>query len=82
MRCASPSTNALVDAPLHVDAVRADAGLARVAELRGDRAVERRLEVGVLEHDERRVAAELEREALDLVGRGADELLADLGRCR
>ena len=71
--------NALWMLSLDVDAVRADAGLAGVPELRRDRAVERRLQVGVLEHDERRVAAELERQALDLVGRRADEILADLG---
>ena len=49
---------------LHVDAVGADAGLPGVAELRGDRALDRRIEIGVVEDDEGRVAAELERELL------------------
>ena len=53
----------VVDAVLHVEAVGADAGLAGVAELGGDRAFDRRVEVGVVEDDERRVAAELQRDA-------------------
>jgi hypothetical protein len=45
---------------VHVDPVRTDAGLAAVAELRDHQAFDRGIEVGVLEDDERRVAAELE----------------------
>ena len=60
------------DAGLHEDAVGADAGLARVAELRRHRARDRLLEVGVIEDDERRVAAELERQLLDGVGATGD----------
>ena len=60
---------AVVHARLHEHAVRADAGLAAVAELGGHQAVDRRVEVGVVEHDERRVAAEFERQLLQRVGR-------------
>ena len=49
------------DRALDVDPIGADARLARDAqELHRDRAVERRLEVRVLEHDKGRVAPELE----------------------
>ena len=58
---------AVVDAALHVGAVRADACLAGVAELRGDQPVDGLVEIGVVEDDVRRVAAELERQPLDLV---------------
>ncbi len=70
----------VVDAALDVDAVRADARLACVAELGGNHAVDRLVEVGVVEDHVRGVATELEREALDLVGRATDEILPDLGR--
>ena len=76
----SSETNLVVDAALNEDAVRADAGLAGVAELRGDQAVDGLLERRVVEDDVRRVPAELEREPLHLAGREADQLLADLGR--
>ena len=39
-------------------------------------------DVGVGEDDQRGVAAQLEAQPLDLVGRAADQLLADLGRAR
>ena len=55
----------VVDARLHVDAVRADAGLARGAELGGDGPGDGGGEVGVVEDDEGRVAAELEGEFLE-----------------
>ena len=56
----------VVDAPLDEDAVRADARLARVPELRGDQPVDGALELGVVEDHVRRVTAELEREPRDL----------------
>ena len=49
----------LGDAALHEHAVRADARLAGVEELHRRRALRRVHRVGVVEHDERRVAAEL-----------------------
>ncbi len=70
----------LVHALLHQQPVRADAGLAGVAVLAGDRARDRRIEVGVVEHDERRVAAELERHLLHRPRALRHQQLADLGR--
>ena len=54
----------VVDLRLHDEAVRAHAGLAGVAVLALDGARDRGVEVGVVEHEERRVAAELERHLL------------------
>ena len=54
----------VVHAGLHQDAVGADAGLPAVAELRGDRPFHRRVEIGIVEDDEGRIPAELEREPL------------------
>ena len=51
----------VVDAVLHQDAVGADAGLAGVAVFRGDRALDRGIDIGVVEDDERRVAAQFQR---------------------
>ena len=59
-----PRDEVVVDAFLRVDAVRADAGLAHVAELRDDRAFDRGVEIGVVEDDEGRVAAEFEADLL------------------
>ena len=55
----------VVDAVLNQEAVGADAGLAGVAVLRRHGALHRRVEIGVVEDDERRVAAEFEAELLD-----------------
>src|SRR5690606_33128869 len=55
---------AIVDAALNEYAVRAYAGLPRVSILGGDGARDRGLDIGIVEHDKRRVAAELERELL------------------
>ncbi len=72
----------LVDEPV-VDAVLDDqpaagrADLAAVQERRGQRVVDRGLEVGVGEHDVRALAAELERDPLHVDGsRGHDRLPA------
>ena len=56
-----PRGERVVHGVLHVDAVGAHAGLAVVAVLGGERALDRGIEVGVVEDDERRVAAELAR---------------------
>src|SRR4051812_5083698 len=50
----------VVDTVLHVDAVDADARLPGVAVLRRHRALDRSVEIGIVEDDEWRVAAELE----------------------
>src|SRR5690606_35825536 len=60
-----PLDDFFVDARLHVDAVGAYAGLPGIAVLGSEDAVHRAVQVGVVEHDERRVAAELQRELLD-----------------
>src|SRR5206468_1971546 len=70
----------IIDAVLGVDAVGADAGLAHVAVLRDDGAIDRGIEMSIVEHDEWRVAAEFEAELLDADGRLLEQDLADLGR--
>ena len=50
----------VVHAVLHEQPVGAHAGLAGVAVLGGDRAFHRRIQIRIVKHDERRVAAELE----------------------
>ena len=65
-----------------VEAVGRGARLADVAHLRDHRALDGGVEVGVLEDEERRVAAELHRHAQDLLGALLDERPADLGRAR
>ena len=69
----------LVDRPLHEDAAARRADLALVDEDAEQRAVDRGLEVGVGEEDVRRLAAELERDLLQRVGRAPHDDLADLG---
>ena len=68
------------DGVVHVEAVGRGAGLTDVAHLRDHRALDRRVEVGVLEDEERRVAAELHRDLEDVLGRLGDQLAPDLGR--
>lgn len=70
------------DPPLHVDAVRADAGLARRAELAHQCTLDRRIKVRVVEHDERRVPAKFHGQLLQRVGRLLHQELADGGRAR
>ena len=55
----------VVDTVLHIEAVGADAGLSGVAILRCERTFDCGIDVGVVEHDERSMAAELECELLD-----------------
>jgi len=66
--CREAGEEVVVDRVLHEHPVRRDAGLAGVAELADDRAGDGLVEVGVVEDDERRVAAELERHLLHLAG--------------
>ena len=66
--------------PLHEEAVRADARLAGVEELHRRGALRRVHGIGVVEHDERRVAAELQADPLDMPGGAGGDELADLGR--
>ena len=70
----------VIDAVLHQHAVGADAGLAGVAVLRHHGALHGRIEVGIVEDDEGRIAAEFEADLLD--GRRAlrHQHAADFGR--
>ena len=72
----------VVHAVLHEEAVRADARLPAVAILRRDRPLHRRVQIRIVEHDERRVAAELERELLHRGRALGHQRLADRGRSR
>ena len=55
----------VIHAALHIDAVGAHAGLAGVAEFAGNRAGDGGIEIGIVEHDKRRVAAQLHRGFFD-----------------
>ena len=65
-----------------VEAVGGGARLADVAHLRDHRALDRGVEVGVVEDHERRIAAELHRHPQHLLGRLLQQRAADLGRAR
>ena len=69
----------VIDAFLNQQAIDADAGLAGIAVFRGHRAGDRRVEIGILEDDERRVAAEFHRNLLDRGGTLGHQHLADFG---
>ena len=68
----------VVDGSLHEEPVGGRAGLAAVAHLGDHGAVERRVDVGIGEHDEGGVAAELHRALEDVVGRRAEQQPPDL----
>ncbi len=70
----------VMDGGLHIEAVGADAGLARVAVLRGHGARHGRVHIGVVEDQEGRVAAQLQTHLLDGVRRLLHQQTADLGR--
>ena len=70
----------VVDGPLHEEPVRGGARLAAVAHLGDHGALERRVDVGVGEDDERSVAAELHPALEDVVGRRAQQQPPDLRR--
>ncbi len=67
----------VVDARLHENAVGADAGLAAIAELGRKRAFNGKVEIGIVEDDEGCIAAKLEAEPLDAIGRPAHQQRAD-----
>ena len=75
-----PSRELLRDRRLDVDPVGGGAGLARVAHLGDHRPLDRGVEVGVGEDQERGVAAELHGDVDHPVGRLAEQHPADLGR--
>jgi len=55
----------VVHAVLHIQPVGTHAGLPGVAVFAGDGAFDRRIDVGIVKHDERRVAAQLQRQLFD-----------------
>ncbi|GJE71783.1 hypothetical protein CHKEEEPN_3332 [Methylorubrum podarium] len=71
---------AVVDAVLHEEAGRGDADLTGIAVLVGGEHPHGGVDVGVVEHDRRGVAAELHRRPLHVLARERRELLADRGR--
>ena len=77
---ASLAENSSATALVHVEAVGRGAGLAAVAHLGQERAVHGRVDVSILEDQERRVAAQLHRAVDDVVGRLLEQHPADLGR--
>ena len=79
IRSASFCGELLGDRLVHVEAVGRGAGLADVAHLGDHRALDGRVEVGVVEDQERRVAAELHRGLQHLVGGLAHQHPAHLG---
>ena len=70
----------LVDPRLHVQPVGAYAGLAGIAVLAGQRPFDGGIQVGIVKHDEGRVAAQLHRDFLDRAGALGNQLAADFGR--
>ena len=82
IRSASRSREVRGDRLVDEEAVGARARLADVAHLREHRALDGDVEVGVLEDEERRVAAELHRHPQQLLGGLLDEHLADLRSSR
>ncbi len=70
----------VIDARLHVNPVGADAGLAVVAEFAQDRAFDGCIQIGVVKHDERRVAAQLHRAFHHLIGGLLQQDAAHFGR--
>ena len=70
----------LCDRRVDQESVGGRAGLAGIAHLGHHGTFERRVQIGVLEHDEGRVAAELHRHIEHLVCGHLEQRLADLGR--
>lgn len=72
----------VVDARLHVDPVRGDARLARVAPLQRHELVQRLVEVGVVEDDKRAVAAQFQGDLFQALGAVRGDEFPDAGRPR
>src|SRR5262249_30689232 len=72
----------IVDAGRTEESIRAYTGLAVIAILRDNRPSNRRIEIRIVEDDERGVAAELEGHFLHRAGALGHEQLADFGRAR
>ena len=70
----------IVDAVLHQKSIGAHAGLAGIAVFGRDRALHHYLDIGVVEDDEWRVAAQFQRELFDGAGALLHQQFADFGR--
>ena len=70
----------VIDTGLHIDPVGADTGLAVVAEFAHDRAFDGGIQIGVVENDEGRVAAQFHRAFHHAIRRLAQQDAAHLGR--
>src|SRR5690625_2067152 len=75
-----PGDEGVVDRPLDEEPVGGGAGLTAVTHLRDHRALDRRVDVGVVEDDEGGVAAELHAGLEHLLGGGPQETAAGLRR--
>lgn len=60
-----PINEILIDAVLHIDAVGADACLPRIAEFGEDGPRDRRIDIGIVKHDEGRITAQFQAQFLD-----------------
>ena len=70
----------IIDGILHKNAIRTHAGLPGVAEFGGHGALHRRINIRVVKHNKRRVAAKLQRHFLDGAGALRHQLLTDFCR--
>jgi hypothetical protein len=77
--CAEPGEELFLDGSVDEDTVGTDAGLPGIAELAGHGRFHRHVEICVLEHDQRRVAAQFEAQPLDRVGTLAHQQRTDAG---
>ena len=76
-RAASLATKASATLRVDDDALGAHADLAGVGEGAEGRAVDRGIEVGIVQHDQRRLAAELQHRRLQVLRAGLRDQLAD-----
>src|SRR3546814_13077928 len=76
----SSDLEGVVNPLLHIEARRRDAHLPGIAEFLPDDAIERRLEVAIVEDQHRRVAAKLHRDPFHPVGGKAHQMLAPRDR--
>ena len=67
----------IIDPRLHQNAVGANAGLPRIAEFGGHSPLDRRAQIGIVEHNKRCVAAQLQRHPLDRIHTARRQQFAD-----
>ena len=76
-RSASLSANCVDHSLLHVQPIGTDAGLPCSAEFVGHQLFDCSIEIGILKHDERRVAAEFQGQSLQVRCRGGSQFFPD-----